>query len=91
MEDITLGFESFDQSMIVKTNQPDQAKKLFASAEVRETFESMDDFVLETAEADDDAKLPLLLLTLEDAVTEPSVLRKIYHAFREVLIGIKLA
>ena len=93
MQDIVIGYPEFDEKFIIKTNDEARVKNIFADMEMRKVLRSLPDFTFEitTTSGTADEKEPILQLYIEEAITEPSPLRKVYHAFRQVLTELEEA
>ena len=85
MEDIKTGYPEFDKKLVVKTNDPEKVKELFANKETRDLFQSLGGFNLHIANYDHDDRHSSLELTIDRAVTDAAQLHKIYIAFVRVL------
>lgn len=88
MEDLVLGFSTFDEKFIVKTNGEERTAALFSDANIRQVFESLPDlslgiihYLTENAEG----KVPFLELKINAAITYPEVLREIFDVYSGVL------
>lgn len=88
MQDVEVGYAELDKHLIIKTNDEGKVKKLFTHKEVRDVFEKLDDFdfgIRMHSVEHGDHKQSFLELNIEDGVTEPAELRKLYSAFYSVL------
>jgi hypothetical protein len=91
MQDIEIGYPELDHHLIIKTNDEDKIKTLFADPLVREIFTTLEnfDFGIHHHSIDDsDEKQAFLELNIEDGITDIDSLRKLYHAFYTVLLAI---
>ena len=80
MEDVELGFPRLDKAYIVKTNQPETLKALFAGEETRATLRKYHDCDLRIITShENDQETTSLSLWYETAITDPAALREIYH------------
>lgn len=80
MEDVELGFPRLDKAYIIKTNQPETLKALFANDEMRATVREFGDCDLRIITTkENDQEVTSLSLWFENAITDPATLRKIYH------------
>lgn len=94
MEDVEIGYPEFDDAMIIKTDDRDKTRRIFADAKVREALLSLQLFTLHLTHghlAGQKEKLPLLELGIEEDINDPAALRKLYEAFLEILNGIAAA
>lgn len=90
MEDVELGFPRMDKAYIVKTNQPETLKALFANEEIRATVRKYADCDLRIiTNHDDNVEATSLSLLYEDAITDPTALREIYRAMYLLAEGIE--
>lgn len=80
MEDVELGFPRLDKAYIIKTNQPETLKALFADDDLRATLRKFADCDLRiTTSHEDGQEITSLSLWYETAITDPASLREIYH------------
>lgn len=88
MQDVEVGYAELDKHLIIKTNDEVKVKALFNDKNVREVFDKLDDFDFgihtHTVEHSDH-KHAFLELNIEEGITEPAELRKLYSAFYSVL------
>ncbi len=88
MQDIETGYIEFDEKVIVKSNNEEKVKQLFADSEVRSVFESLTDFSFGITShhiSHSNEKEYKLEFSSDLAIVDPIELRKIYHAFVVVL------
>jgi hypothetical protein len=86
MEDVKIGYPEFDKKMVVKTNDAEKTKAVFADAETRKVFQSLGGFNLNIAYYDDqEDKHSALELSIDREITNVEELHKIYNAFVHVL------
>ncbi len=91
MQDVVIGYPEFDEKFIIKTNNEAKVKALFSDSNIREVLQSLTHFTLQIAlhnEQDSDTKKPFLELHIEEGITDPIELRKIYHAFYTILTAV---
>jgi len=91
MEDIKIGYPDLDKHLIIKTNDAEKVKTLFADDDVRRVFTELENFDLGIRLhdiEDTDEKQAFLELNIEDGITDTIALRQLYHAFYEVLKAI---
>lgn len=88
MQDVEVGFPELDDHLIIKTNNEDKIKSLFAMPAVIAAFTTLANFdfgiKLHSVE-DSDQKQAFLELNIQDGITDSKILRQLYHAFCEVL------
>ncbi|MDR6942512.1 hypothetical protein [Mucilaginibacter pocheonensis] len=88
MQDVKIGFKQLDDRLIIKTNDTDKVKALFADPSVIEVFTVLTDFDfgirLHNVEGSDQ-KQAFLELNIKDGITDVEILRELYHAFCVVL------
>ena len=91
MQDVVLGYKEFDDHFIVKTNDEARAALIFADEETRATLTALPDlsfgivhYLLEAG----NGKAPFLELRIEDSITDPSLLKRIYTVFFNVLVQV---
>ena len=80
MEDIQTGYPEFDKNVIVKTNDPQLFKTLFADAEVRHVFENLSGYSFKILPHDEREGDHLELYILR-GITNASELQPIVDAF----------
>lgn len=88
MQDVVIGYPEFDKAMIIKTNDRDRMQRIFSEVAVREILQSLRLFSLHLMQhhvAGQKDKLSFLELTIDEGITDPSVLRQLYEAFIRVL------
>jgi hypothetical protein len=54
MEDIEIGYEEFDKNIIVKSNDKDKVRAVFADPKVRQVFQTLSDFTIQLSKGDDE-------------------------------------
>lgn len=87
MGHLKFGDPEFDKNVIVKTNDEAKAKVVLADQESRDFFKSLADYSLSIVKHDDDDNHKYSLeLSIDDGITDPIELRKIYTHFF-VLLG----
>jgi hypothetical protein len=80
LEDIESGYLEFDEAFIIKTNEPETLKALFAEENLRLTLLKHRDCELMLSPENHEADAPhLLTYTIDQAITEVSELQEIYH------------
>jgi hypothetical protein len=86
LEDVELGYPEFDSAYIIKTNQAETLKALFADATLRNTLLKFDktDLSLGPYHKESDSEITLSL-NLDIAVTNPTDLQEIYHLMISIL------
>ena len=85
IEDVQTGFEEFDKKLIIKTNDVEKVRILFADEKVREVFQMLGSFNLHVAHYDHVDRHSALELTIDRDILNIEELRKIYIAFVSVL------
>ena len=88
IQDLETGYIEFDKKVIVRSNNEEKVKQLFADSEVRSVFELLTDFSLGITShhiSHTDEKEYQLEFSSDLAITDQRALRKIYHAFVAVL------
>jgi hypothetical protein len=85
MEDVRTGYVEFDKKLVVKTNDIERVKEVFADEQTRKVFETLPGFNLHIAYYDHEDKHSSLELTIDRDITNVEELRKIYDAFINVL------
>jgi len=88
LQDVKVGYTTLDKHLVIKTNDEVKVKALFAHEKVRDIFEKLNSFHfgVHMHNADETGKkYPFLELNIEEGITEPDELRKLYSAFYDVL------
>jgi hypothetical protein len=90
MQDVETGYEEFDKEAIIKTNNAEKVKALFTDATVRKVIQSLEDYTFGIImhHANHGDKAPFLELYINNAITDATELRKIYHSFYTVLTSL---
>lgn len=91
MQDVETGYPDLDDHLIIKTNNDDKVRSLFADDDVRRIFVTLENFDLGIHRHDvegTDEKQAFLELNIEDGITDIATLRQLYHAFYVVLKSI---
>ena len=91
MQDVIVGYPEFDDKLIVKTNDAEKIKDVFAEESARGLFQRLTGFVLHTGSrniGDSDDKEDYVELMIDRGVLDLSELRKIYTAFVNILMAI---
>lgn len=87
LEDVKTGYPDLDEHVVIKTNHEEKARQLFADAEVRSVFATLEDFdfgIHNREIEDSDQEQPYLELNINRGLVEPDELYKIYHTFCKV-------
>lgn len=85
MEDVHTGYAEFDKKLVVKTNDIEKVKEVFADENTRKVFETLPGFNLHIANYDHEDRHSSLELTIDRDITNVEELNKIYDAFVNVL------
>lgn len=94
MEDVVIGYEEFDKKLVIKTNDENKLRSVFADASTRAVFQSLHNFTLSitTHETQGGAeKEAFLELSIESGITDLDKLRAVYKAFFSVLTSLQPA
>lgn len=86
LEDKVIGYPEFDKALIIKTNDEQKIKAVFADDSTRLFFQSLEDFNLHITHPEEGTRLEL---EVERAVTDIGILRTMYDAFSRVLVGLQ--
>ena len=84
MQDVKLGYPEFDDYVLVRTNDVQKLKDIFADESLRSIFQNLSGFTFHVDKAED-GKSDHLHLVLQHALVHASDLRKIFCAFNKVL------
>lgn len=84
IQDVTIGYEDFDKKVIVKTNDEEEVKSLFADSQVRELYQNLEaEYVLSLTENE---KYEVILeLEIQKGVTDAAELQQLYTSFYKML------
>ena len=74
-QDVVLGYPEFDKNVLVKTNNPERLKSLFADEDARQTFIALSGYSFGVTSKDDDKKV------LELHIQRIIALEDLKHAF----------
>jgi hypothetical protein len=88
MQDIETGDADFDAAVVVKASDETKVRALLSDAVLRSALKNLGDFTLELLTPsliDSDHQHSRLLLTVEEAVTEPARLRQLFNVFLQAL------
>ena len=85
MEDVQIGYPEFDKKLIVKTNNSEKVKEIFADDQTRKLFETLGSFNMHISHYDHEDKHSILELTIDRDITNAEELHKIYNVFIHVL------
>lgn len=91
MQDIETGYVEFDKKVVVKSNNDEKVKSIFADADIRMAFKDLSDFIFHITKHhidETEKQANFLELTIEEAIVDTNTLRSLYHAFRSVLTAI---
>lgn len=91
IEDIVIGYPELDRHLIIKTNDAEKMKYLFSNPKARAVFEKLSNFhfgIVKRHIANTDLKVPYLELFIDDGISDPETLKKLYDAFYSILIHI---
>lgn len=93
MQDVVLGYDQFDEKLIIKTNDPQKLKEVFADESVRTVIQELENFTfgITTHHSSDNAiKEPFLELSIELGITDVKKLKEIYRAYYTVLTALEV-
>ncbi len=88
MQDVIIGYPEIDDRLIVKTNNENRIKEIFADVTVQNILAAVDHFRFFLTNSEDKGSFQesaTLELIIEEAITEPSKLQKIIDSFISVL------
>lgn len=86
MGHLETGDSGFDKNVIVKTNDEIKAKAVLADQASRDFFKSLSNYSLSIVKHDDDDLVQYTLeFSIDEGVTDPIELRKIYNHFYIIL------
>ncbi len=84
MQDVKLGYPEFDDKVIVQTNDQSKLKSLFADQAIRHVFESLSGYSFHI-DKHKEREGDHLHLVIQRAISTPTDLQQIFHAFLHVL------
>lgn len=88
MQDVQTGYEDLDGHVIIKASDEALVRRVFADADVRALFTSLDDFDMGIHNRQlegSDVEQPVLELSINYGIIDAETLRTIYRAFDKVL------
>lgn len=91
LQDVKIGYPDLDKHLVIKTNDQEKVKTLFADELTRKVFTQLSNFDFGIRlHTDDDTKQKqaFLELNIEEGIIDTTVLRNLYHAFYMVLKGL---
>lgn len=91
MEDVEIGYEDFDEKLIVKTNDVPRLKSILSDAAIRDKIQNFPEFdfhISHHTSVNTEVEAAFLELTIDDAILDPQELRDIYITFITVLNNI---
>ena len=86
MQDIETGHPELDKHLIVKSNNEEKVKTIFADEDIRAVFAALEEFDCGIHIHKD---IPYLELNIDAGITDPAALRKIYHGFYRLIGAIE--
>ena len=89
LQDEVVGYPEFDEKVIIKTNNKEKVKAVFADANTRQLLSTLDAFNLRLHGQDDVDTEHLLILEIEEGLTEPAPLMNLYKAFSNILMQVE--
>jgi hypothetical protein len=89
MAHLKTGDADFDKKVLVKTNDEPRAQQILADQTTRDFFKSLDNYSLAIVKNEEDHhEQHLLELSIDDGITDPLELRKIYTQYFSILTKI---
>jgi hypothetical protein len=91
MQDVEIGYPSLDEHLIIKTDNKEKVRHVFADAGIRSVFSTLESFDcgIHTDTDEKDKPHAYLELNIDEGITNPAQLRKIYRAFYKLLMNIE--
>jgi hypothetical protein len=91
MQDVEIGYPSLDKHLIIKTDNKEKVRHVFADADIQSVFSTLESFDCGIyADTDENGKQHAYLeLNIDEGINKPAQLRKIYHAFYKLLMNIE--
>lgn len=84
-EDVVLGYSEFDKRLVIKTNEMEATKQLFADENLRKFFINLEKFSLTCIEHPEEKGKSRLDLHIERSITNTEELKNIYTVFLSIL------
>jgi len=87
MQDVVIGYPDFDKAFIIKTNDESRVRTIFTDDEARNVLLTLKDFTFEIVltepdnDVDEEGNDSMLELVIEEGITDPVILRKLYRVF----------
>ena len=80
MQDVKVGYPEFDHKFIIKSNQAEKVKLLFADNVIRKKLEKLHHFKFEITHVDvsEPAQPARLELTISEGITDPKAIEELY-------------
>lgn len=88
MEDITTGYTDFDRNVMVKTNDPQKFKSLFADEDVRQVFQNLSGYSFKII-PHDERQGDHLELYIQRSITNAAEFAPIFSAFCQVATSLE--
>jgi hypothetical protein len=90
MQDVQTGYQDLDNHLVIKTNDENKVRKIFASDTVRNIFIALDSFHCGIhMHNDDGAQQQFLELYVDENADDLLVLKSLYKAFYNLLTAIE--
>ena len=89
LQDEVIGYPEFDDKVIIKTNNKQKVKALFADEGVRKTLAALTQYNLQLQAPNETDTVRLLLLEVEEGITEPAALMNLYRTFMQLWQGVQ--
>ncbi|WP_242916182.1 hypothetical protein [Pontibacter liquoris] len=88
MEDVKLGYPDFDDAFMIRTNQPDTLKKLFADEKTRHILLRHTSASLKLEAEDEASETAILQFRKDEPIGDAASLQDIYHVLVHILAQI---
>ena len=91
MQDVEIGYPNLDKHLIIKTDDKEKVRHVFADADIRKVFSTLESFDcgIHIHTNEKDKEHAYLELNIDEGINKPAELRKIYHAFYKLLMNIE--
>lgn len=85
LQDEVIGYPEFDEKVIIKTNGKEKVTAIFKDAGTRQVFATLENYTLQLQQQEETDSQRLLLLNIEEGITDGTTLGQLYQAFYDVL------
>lgn len=84
LQDEVIGYPEFDKKVIIKTNNKEKVTSIFKDAGTRQVFATLENYTLQLQQGGETDSQRLLLLNIEEGITDGTTVGQLYQAFCDV-------